>query len=239
MRIVTFSFDDGFRRSFQRTAEIFEARGLSCSLNVMADESADLTSMDKSLAGLGDFGLWNELAARGHEIMPHSLRHENLAKLDFEDGKGRILRCLDVFEEKLAGFRRADAIFHYPFNASTPALDAWLSTVIRAYRNGYEGFQPLPTRATVRITATSHGPENCEPHLEDCIEKLLAMPEGWLFYNTPGIDGEGWGPIGGDYLSRLLDRLLAMKEMKVLTPAQALDTATRGLQAHPVNRIAK
>ena len=29
----------------------------------------------------GDFGLWNELKARGHEIMPHGYKHANLRQL--------------------------------------------------------------------------------------------------------------------------------------------------------------
>ena len=41
------------------------------------------------------------------------------------------------------------------------------------------------------------------------IELLMSEPEGWLVYNTHGLDDEGWGPVRADYLERLLDRLMA------------------------------
>ncbi len=67
--LVTLSFDDGFRKSFVRTAEAYEKHGLSACFNVVAAGLPD----DKYIKGvpLGDFTLWNELKRRGHEIMPH------------------------------------------------------------------------------------------------------------------------------------------------------------------------
>ena len=74
--IVTLSFDDGFRKSFLRTAEIYEKHKLSACLNVVAAGLPGDAYIKKS--PLGDFGLWNELKKRGHEVMPHGYRHENL-----------------------------------------------------------------------------------------------------------------------------------------------------------------
>jgi peptidoglycan/xylan/chitin deacetylase (PgdA/CDA1 family) len=50
---------------------------------------------------MGDFGLWNELRARGHEVMPHGYRHANKRKMPFADAKELILRCLDVSDREL------------------------------------------------------------------------------------------------------------------------------------------
>ena len=73
--IVTLSFDDGFRKSFLRTAEIHEKHKLSACLNVIATGHMKEYRAPGEYIGdssRGDFGLWNELKARGHEVMPHS-----------------------------------------------------------------------------------------------------------------------------------------------------------------------
>ena len=69
--ILSLSFDDGFRKSFIRTAEIYEKHGLKACFNVLASGHMDDFEepddyMKKDL--LGDFELWNELQSRGHEI---------------------------------------------------------------------------------------------------------------------------------------------------------------------------
>ncbi len=95
--IVTLSFDDGFRKSSSKTAEIYEKYKLSACINVVASGFPEDAYIKKS--PIGDFKLWNELQKRGHEVMPHGHRHENLQKVSFEEGKDLILRCLDVFDE--------------------------------------------------------------------------------------------------------------------------------------------
>ena len=61
--------------------------------------------------------------ARGHEIMPHGYKHANKQSLPFAEAKDLILRCLDVFDKELKGFDRKQAIFNFPYNASTPELE--------------------------------------------------------------------------------------------------------------------
>ena len=88
--IVTLSFDDGFKKSFLRTAEICEKHTLSACLNVIATgHQTTYRAPGKYIGGSprGDFGLWNELKARGHEIMPHGYKHANLRQLPFEEAK--------------------------------------------------------------------------------------------------------------------------------------------------------
>ena len=105
MHVVTLSFDDGFRRSSLKTAEIFERFGLSAAINVVA--RGHLGEPDEGWHKRwpkGDFGLWNELQARGHEIMPHGLVHANKSELAFEEGKRLIEMCLEAFADDLDGF---------------------------------------------------------------------------------------------------------------------------------------
>jgi peptidoglycan/xylan/chitin deacetylase (PgdA/CDA1 family) len=218
--IVSLSFDDGFKKSFVRTAEIFEKHKLSACLNVVAAGLPEDRYIRKS--PLGDFGLWNELKRRGHEIMPHGYRHENLQAVSFEEGKELIRRCLDRFTEKLDGFDPKRAIFNFPYNASTPDLERWLPSQVQAFRTAGAAINPLPHKGQAKLTCTSFGPDNCEMAIDHEVQALLAKDSGWLIFNTHGLDEEGWGPIRATYLERLLERLLTIETVVILPVGRAL-----------------
>ena len=223
--IVTLSFDDGFKKSFVRTAEIYEKYKLSACLNVIAaGHRSAYQAPGKYIAAspLGDFALWNELQERGHEVMPHGYRHANLRQIPFEEAKGLVLRCLDVFSRELKGFDPKKAIFNFPYNASTPELEKWLPSRVKAFRTGGGAINRLPHKGQVRLTCTGFGPGNCEKAIDREIEKLLAKDSGWLIFNTHGLDNEGWGPIRATYLERLLQRLTAIDTVDVLPVGTAL-----------------
>jgi hypothetical protein len=223
MHLVTLSFDDGFERSSRRTAEIFERFGLSAEINVVA--RGHLGEPDESWHTRwpkGDFGLWNELRARGHEIMPHGLAHANKSELPFAGAKHLIETCLDVFARDLDGFDAMQAVFAFPYNASTPELEAWLPDVVRGFRTGGEPIMPLPQPGQTKVSCTSFGPGPCDEDLERLVDDLLARPSGWLCYNTHGLDGEGWGPLSATTLERLLARLVERDDVRVLPSRAAL-----------------
>jgi peptidoglycan/xylan/chitin deacetylase (PgdA/CDA1 family) len=224
--VVTLSFDDGFERSSRQTVEIFEGFGLSAAINVVArghlgePDEAWHTRWQK-----GDFELWNELQARGHEIMPHGYVHANKAERPFEESKRLIEACLDVFADELERFDRARAVFAFPYNSSTAELEAWLPQVVRAFRTAGDPIMPLPQPGQTTIRCTSFGPGPCDEHLEKLVAELLARPSGWLCYNTHGLDGEGWGPLAAGTLERLLERLGERDDARVLPAGAALDLA--------------
>jgi peptidoglycan/xylan/chitin deacetylase (PgdA/CDA1 family) len=225
VHIVTLSFDDGFERSSIRTAEIFERHGLVAELNVIA--AGHRGRPDEKWHRKwrkGDFGLWNELEARGHRVMPHGYGHVNKTEVPLTEAKRLIEACLDVFRTELAGFEASDASFAFPYNRSSPELEDWLGTRVRAFRTGGDAVTPLPRPRQQRVTCTSFGPGCCDEHLEDTIESFLAGEPGWLCYNLHGLDDEGWGPVGSDTLDRLLDQLLA-HGVRVLPITAALDLA--------------
>jgi peptidoglycan/xylan/chitin deacetylase (PgdA/CDA1 family) len=223
--IVTLSFDDGFKKSFVRIAEIYEKHKLSACLNVIATgHRKDFQSPGPYIgrSPRGDFGLWNELKARGHEIMPHTYRHANLRQMPFEKGTDLIRRCLDVFTAKLKGFESKQAVYNFAYNASTPALEKWLAGKVRAFRTGGAAINLWPHPKRMKLTCRGFGPGNCEHAIDREIEKLLARETGWLIFNTHGLDEEGWGPIRASYLDRLLDRLTAVGSVAVLPAGAAL-----------------
>jgi peptidoglycan/xylan/chitin deacetylase (PgdA/CDA1 family) len=225
VHIVTLSFDDGFARSFREIAEIHEKFSLCACFNIIATghwRNTEVKDDYMKEGQLGDFSLWNELQDRGHEVMPHGYRHAHLADLPLEEAKGLILDCLEIFSRELRGFEPKKAVFNFPYNQSSPEIEAWLSSVVMAFRTSGGGINPLPCAETVKITTTGSGPENCEQHLDGQIEKLLAQPEGWLVYNLHGLDEEGWGPIRATYLERLLDRLLEIDSVRIVPAARAI-----------------
>jgi peptidoglycan/xylan/chitin deacetylase (PgdA/CDA1 family) len=221
---VTLSFDDGFKKSSFRTAEIFEKHKLSACINVIA--TAHLPGFvlpnEYHRWPVGDFGLWNELQSRGHEIMPHGYKHANKREVSLAIAKDLIHRCLDYFSKHLKGFEAKQAVFNFPFNASTPAVEEWLAGEVMAFRTGGPAINPVPHRDQSKLTCTSFGPDNIDAHLTVEIEKLLAQPSGWLIYNTHGLDDEGWGPLSASVLDRLLARLVAMPHVSVVPVGRAL-----------------
>ena len=223
--LVSLSFDDGFRKSFIRTAQIYEKFGLSACFNVTAaSHRPEVGIVDDYVhySQLGDFTLWNELQERGHEIMPHGYRHAHLDRLPFEEAKKLINDCLDIFEAELKGFEARRAVFNFPYNDTTDRIEAWITSRVRAYRCHGPMINPLPHKDLVKIGTGGYGPGNAEEHLDKQIEKLLSLDSGWLVYNLHGLDEEGWGPIRADYLERLLARLTKIDSVSILPTARAL-----------------
>jgi peptidoglycan/xylan/chitin deacetylase (PgdA/CDA1 family) len=225
--VVTLSFDDGFRKSSLKTVEIYERFGLSACINVVATAHLPTFEMPNEYHEhpVGDFAFWNELQARGHEIMPHGLRHANKTQMPLAEAQDLILRCLDIFDRELEGFDRKGAVFNFPFNASTPEIEEWLSTQVRAFRTAGPAINPLPRAGQVRLTCTSHGPDPIDEDLDRRVDELLAQPSGWLIYNTHGLDDEGWGPLSSAGLERLLARLVEIPTLRVLPAGRALAEA--------------
>ena len=126
--VITLSFDDGFEKSSIETARIYEKHGLSASLNVIATAHLKDFQLPNEYHRwpAGDFKLWNTLQARGHEIMPHGLKHEDLTKCGIPEAKDSVNLCLDIFSRELNGFEPGKSIFHFPYNASSPELEEWL-----------------------------------------------------------------------------------------------------------------
>jgi peptidoglycan/xylan/chitin deacetylase (PgdA/CDA1 family) len=224
--IITLSFDDGFKQSSIRTAEIFEKYHLSACMNVIASAHYDTFKFPNEYHKwpVGDFGLWNELKARGHEIMPHGYDHSNLSQLELSKAKDKIMRCFDVFSKELNGFDSKESVFNFPYNASTPELEGWLVEQVKAFRTGGNPINPLPYNNQKKLTCTSYGPENIDNHLKQQIGKLFSQPSGWLIYNTHGLDDEGWGPLTSKCLDEILERLTKIKTVAILPVGKALST---------------
>ena len=225
--ILTLSFDDGFKQSFYKIADLYEAHGLSACFNVIA--SGHLTSfkaVDEWILPelMGDFEDWNALKSRGHEVMPHSWKHLNLARQSEKKARKLIDKCLDYFEEHLEGYTNEGAVFNFPFNSSTPELDAYLLTRVKAVRTfTQETYNPFPSSETPLVLACrSKGPSNIDTWVDEQVNSFLDSKGGWLILNLHGLDGEGWGPISSAYLKKLLKRLEGRDGLALMPTGEVL-----------------
>ncbi len=227
--IISLSFDDGFKKSFFRTADIYEQHGLEACFNVLASgHHADFVEPDEYMKKelLGDFEDWAELQKRGHEIMPHGFKHANLSKLPFTEAQDLITRCLDYFSDNLEGFRSENAVFNFPFNASSPELENWLDGHIRAYRLLGDGVNAMPSKNIKRLTCSMGRFTEMEKNLRKETIDFLTQKSGWFIFNLHGLGNEGWEPISDSFLDEYLDEFKNVKGLEFLPTAKAANTAT-------------
>lgn len=224
--LITLSFDDGFRKSILKTADIYDSVGLKACFNVIASgHLPEFKAPDDYILPelMGDFEDWNALVKRGHEVMPHSWKHSWLNKLPNDEAIGLIDRCIDYFVERLDGFEPAKSVFNFPFNATTPELNAHTLTRLGAIRAWGEGdVNPMPEEGPEILGCSSNGPDNIDRWVKTKVKKFLKSPGGWLILNVHGLDGEGWGHMSSKYLEKLLQKLVKMEQLAVLPTGKAL-----------------
>ncbi len=224
--VLSLSFDDGFKKSFYKTAEIHEEYGLKACLNIIASAHLGNNEGPENYHSdpVGNFDDWNRLKERGHEIMPHTWAHNNLTEMPFDQATALIDKCLDYFDDHLKGFNRKKAVYNFAYNASTPELEDYALSKVRAVRTG--GWNILggnlqanrfPDKTgPVRLGCWSYGPENADDWVETEVKNFLASDGGWLILNLHGLDDEGWGPVSSNYLDRLLKRLVKIETLDLL-----------------------
>jgi peptidoglycan/xylan/chitin deacetylase (PgdA/CDA1 family) len=218
--ILTLSFDDGFKKSFHELADIHEKYGLRACLNVIA--SAHLNQFqppnEYHKDFRGDFSDWNALKKRGHEIMPHSWDHSHIVKIPLDQAKTNIDKCLKYFEDNLEEYNASEAVYNFAFNESTPELEQYALTKVRAVRTqGDSALNAIPSSSgPVKLGCWSFGPDNADKWVEEQVTGFLATQGGWLILNLHGLDKEGWGPITSEYLDNLLKRMVKVDYLEVL-----------------------
>jgi len=231
--VISLSFDDGFRKSFYKIADIYEEYGLSACLNVIASGHMDhFEAVDDWILPelMRDFDDWNILKKRGHEIMPHSWQHLNLAKQPPREAKDLIVKCLNYFEEHLEGFISRKAVFNFPFNAMTPELEEFALSKVMAIRTMSDSaVNPIPGETEVlRPSCWTYGSGNIDEWVDRRIHDFLKEDGGWLVLNTHGLDGEGWGPISSPYLNDVIRRLKDKKNVDILPVGTVIENSQKG-----------
>ncbi len=203
---VSLVFDDGFTQSCLKVADCFEKRGLSATFAVLVEHKTFMPAFHK-----GEFSLWNTLQARGHIIHPHGFDHTDLTSIPHEHAVSRIDACLEYFSKHLDYFEPASTIYHATYNRTTPELNAYLLTKVRAVRstgllgtigNGMNHDAELERRV---LSCAWHGPDHCDEHLLASLVEAERVQPRLFLYMLHGLDEEGWGPIRSQALERALD----------------------------------
>jgi len=216
--ILTFSFDDGFKKSFFKVADIHENYGLKACFNTIATgHFKNFTVKDDWILPeiLGNFNDWNALKERGHEVMPHTWQHLNLTKIPLSQAKKNIDKCLDYFEANLHDYKAEEAIYNFAYNASNLELENHCLERVRAVRTGgrmtlnQSGVNPLPEKKEgLTLGCWAKGPDLGDEFVEKEVSRFLDSSGGWLVINLHGLDKEGWGPLSTTYFDQLLKRLV-------------------------------
>ena len=107
--------------------------------------------------------------------MMHSWAHNNLGRLPHEQATDFIDRCIDYFAEHLEGFEQERSIFNFPFNSSTPELEAYALGKVRALRTGGTwAAMPFPTSETKVLSCVLYPrPGNGDEWLETTTNDFL------------------------------------------------------------------
>lgn len=139
-------------------------------------------------------------------------------------GRSSVVRCLDYFEELLESFDASNAVFNFPFNSSTPELEKFTLTKVRALQsNGETAWNSIPASAEpYSIDCRSMGPGNIDHWVEQQVNHFLETDGGWLVLNAHRLDDEGWGPMSTNYLRSLIQRLAAVEELEILPAGEVL-----------------
>jgi peptidoglycan/xylan/chitin deacetylase (PgdA/CDA1 family) len=225
--ILTLSFDDGFKKSFYKTADIYEQHRLRACFNVIASgHLPDFKQPDPYIlpSQMGNFDDWNALKKRGHEVMMHTWDHTNLTQIPSDQATALIDKCIDYFKDHLEGFDASKSVYNFAFNASTPELEKYALTKVQAIRtHGDTPLNPIPqSKQPVRLGCSSSGPANIDNYVDEQVNKFLASSGGWLMLNTHGLDDEGWGPMSSTYLSELLLRLKKIDYLEMLPTGEVM-----------------
>ncbi len=219
--VVSLSFDDGFKKSFDKIAEIHERFGLRACLNVIAIGHTAEFDIGRLASGgantsvpLGNFDDWNKLKRRGHEVMAHTYDHARLTDLPIAQARELIDKCAAFFERNLDGFKTSESIYSFAYNASNAELDDYALSKFLGIRTRGGPVNPLPPPG--RAGCVSFGPGNCDLFVQAQIDKFLASSGGWFVFNAHGLDEEGWGPMSSAFLTSLLGRIIKLHHVEVL-----------------------
>ena len=227
-RLLTITFDDGFADSCTRIAAIYETFGLKASFNIIAGAGTPgyVVPDEWHNAPYGGWDLWRDLAARGHEINPHSWSHRNHAAMPYVQAQAEVDKSLEAFERELKGFRRADAVYMFPYNRGGPEIESYVLEQCRAFRVGGEPMNPLPSRSLQRLGSVTSNSGVCDAEVSYWVNEWQNREPAWLLFSAHGLNQEGWGPMTPGGLQRILERVKKLPDAAIVTPSAALRGAT-------------
>ena len=220
---VSFCFDDGYAASCEAIATLFEERELKANFCVLTDPSHAEDPCIRS-GKIGDFGLWRDLAARGHEIMPHGHRHVHLGQVSDQIARDEIASSLDQFLDGMADEAPEAIIYHCAYNHLPYDLRTFMAerfVAVRATKANVGRNRLAWSRDDLVFDAAFPMPPDLEAGAKALISDLIGGPPSWQVLCFHGLEPEGWGPIAPSSLAALLDLCLD-QGLRVATPLMCI-----------------
>jgi peptidoglycan/xylan/chitin deacetylase (PgdA/CDA1 family) len=206
-KTISFCFDDGFRASADKIQRIFAQRNQSaCFCVLTAPELAEDPFI--RAAPIADWAYWREAIAAGHEVAPHGYAHEYFGKLSFEAACDSVQRTLDSFQQELPGFDAKRSLYHLAYLAAPVPVVQWIGerTLGTRMALGGAGRNDLATWSQgMPIDCITFAPPDADELARQRVERFIQAEDGWLVLVFHGLDGEGWGTLSSDALTRMLD----------------------------------
>jgi len=219
---VCFTFDDNFKESFSRIAELYESFGIRALFACVGRPPSDWEPI-----GLGDWKIWNELVARGHAVEPHGLDHSNFSEKTEDQAREDVLECIKIYRSELEGFDPNRSFWHYPFNTDLPSVNPWILEHFAGIRSGGTGMNTESDLNSRILRVTTFGPGDCGSHLRETIDQAERIKPKLLFYCMHGVDGQGWGPIKLTDLSEAIKRIKGSEQFEMINPADLIPLVLR------------
>jgi len=139
---ISYTFDDGLRDQYTVAVPMLNEVGLKGTFFVIPNSTPEtLEDAEKNDAKKRAWGgvTWSELkemAGQGHEIASHTWSHPNLEKLPPEELDAQFSKAYDAIKTHIG---QPPLTLAFPFNASTPEIEATALKYYVAYRDYQTG----------------------------------------------------------------------------------------------------
>ena len=220
-RLVSITFDDGFRGAAETAMPILDRHGLAATFYVVTGwvepMRAPVSDPFNAHRSHGDWAFWQEVVTHGHEVGSHGFSHVNAT--------GRKARLLPWMVPQEIARSAADLRRHLPasgftmsmpWNMTTRASETHVRRLFSACRLGGSQveYNLIDDLHPFALRSWAPGPQHGWDAYARAIDDL---PDGgWLIFQFHSFDDEGWEPISPRLFDQLC-RLLADCSVKVAT----------------------
>ncbi|MEC4718506.1 polysaccharide deacetylase family protein [Noviherbaspirillum sp. CPCC 100848] len=185
---ASYTFDDGYASS-PAIASLFEQAGVRATFYIIP-----------GLVAATDWGIWQDLSRRGHEIGNHSMTHPNFTAAPMTEQmlESEIVQSQRLIEQKV-GVR--PLTFAFPYHLSTAramALAEQSHMAVRKTANGEDSYR-FAYFDTDRGTDLAGTLRTVNRQLDEAVQA-----GGWFVAGGHGIDGDGWSPVTTGFIQQHL-----------------------------------
>jgi peptidoglycan/xylan/chitin deacetylase (PgdA/CDA1 family) len=228
-RLVSITFDDGFRSAAEAATPILERFCYAATFYLVTGwvkpERARISEAYNVGRCHGDWPFWQNVSLRGHEIGSHGFSHMN--------ARGKVaavapwLLTRDIrrsFEDIRRQVPHDEYTISMPWNASSAISQRAASAYFSGCVAGDSAVRYNNLSDLDRYSVQAWAPESSHAQ-EDYRIAIEGIPDrGWLVFQFHSFDQEGWEPITTSHLAWMCE-LLKRSDVCVTTVRDALQRA--------------